>query len=60
VGPNWIIEDGLQAGDKVVIEGIQQAKEGTTVNPKPWSPSAQTNTPPAMAMENGSTNQPPK
>jgi RND family efflux transporter MFP subunit len=60
IGKDWIIEDGLQAGDHVVIEGTQQSKEGTVVNPKPWDPSA-TNAPPDTASTNapanGSTNQ---
>ncbi|HEX4343331.1 MAG TPA: efflux RND transporter periplasmic adaptor subunit, partial [Verrucomicrobiae bacterium] len=36
VGANWIIENGLKAGDRVVVEGTQKAKEGTLVNPKPF------------------------
>lgn len=45
VGPNWVITDGLKAGERVVVEGIQRvqtfaaqspqmAKEGVPVNPK--------------------------
>ncbi|HEX3797659.1 MAG TPA: efflux RND transporter periplasmic adaptor subunit [Verrucomicrobiae bacterium] len=60
VGANWIIEEGLQAGDKVVIEGTQQVKEGTTVNPKQWNPNAQTNTPPDNGQSGATTNEPPK
>lgn len=36
VGPAWIIENGLKPGDRVIVEGIQKAKEGTVVVPKPW------------------------
>jgi membrane fusion protein (multidrug efflux system) len=32
----WIIEDGLKAGERVVAEGTQKAKAGTVVNPKPF------------------------
>lgn len=32
----WIIESGLQAGDRVVIEGTQAAREDTLVAPKPY------------------------
>jgi membrane fusion protein (multidrug efflux system) len=32
-GNMWIIEKGLQAGDKVVIEGIQRARTGFKINP---------------------------
>ena len=36
IGPNWIIEDGLKAGDRLVVEGTQKAaKEGAVVTPKP-------------------------
>ncbi len=38
VGPDWIIEGGLQPGSRVVVEGLQKAKAGTVVNPKPWTP----------------------
>jgi membrane fusion protein (multidrug efflux system) len=33
----WIIEKGLNPGDRVVVEGTQKAKEGTVVNPKPYT-----------------------
>src|SRR5205814_3644192 len=33
-GSYWVIENGLKAGDRVVVEGLQKAKEGATVNPK--------------------------
>ena len=33
----WIVEDGLKAGDRIVVEGVQKAREGVPVNPKPWS-----------------------
>ena len=31
----WIIEDGLKAGDTVVVEGTQRLRPGVVVNPKP-------------------------
>jgi len=33
----WIIESGLQSGDRVVIEGTQAAREDTLVAPKPYT-----------------------
>jgi len=47
VGTNWIVTDGLKAGERVVVEGIQKvqtaaaqapqmAKEGIPVSPKPY------------------------
>ena len=35
VGTEWIIEEGLKPGEKVIAEGIQRVKAGMTVNPKP-------------------------
>jgi len=35
-GQLWVIEEGLQAGDKVVAEGIQKVRDGMVVNPKPF------------------------
>jgi len=35
IGSNWIVESGLSAGDRVVVEGTLKAKEGTVVNPQP-------------------------
>src|SRR2546427_10215497 len=34
-GSMWIIEDGLKAGEIVVVEGTQKIKPGAVVNPKP-------------------------
>jgi membrane fusion protein (multidrug efflux system) len=39
-GSNWIIEDGLKPGERVVVEGTQKAREGVEVNPKPFTPPA--------------------
>ncbi|MEC5215752.1 membrane fusion protein (multidrug efflux system) [Actimicrobium sp. GrIS 1.19] len=36
-GSTWIITDGLQAGERVIVEGFQKAKPGATVKPVPWS-----------------------
>lgn len=33
VGSDWILESGLEAGEKVVIEGLQKIGPGMTVNP---------------------------
>jgi RND family efflux transporter MFP subunit len=35
MGSNWIIEEGLKAGERVVVEGTQKATEGAVVNPMP-------------------------
>jgi len=37
-GSLWVIREGLQPGDRVVVEGIQKVREGATVDPKPYEP----------------------
>jgi RND family efflux transporter MFP subunit len=32
----WVIKSGLMAGDRVVAEGVQKVKEGSTVTPTPF------------------------
>ncbi|HEX7830352.1 MAG TPA: efflux RND transporter periplasmic adaptor subunit [Thermoanaerobaculia bacterium] len=34
VGPNWIVEDGVAAGERVVVEGFSRVKNGQPVTPK--------------------------
>jgi RND family efflux transporter MFP subunit len=34
VGTMWVIDEGLQPGEQVVVEGLQKLKEGTLVAPK--------------------------
>jgi membrane fusion protein (multidrug efflux system) len=36
VGKNWVITDGLKAGEKVVTEGFQKVRDGMTVNVEPF------------------------
>ena len=45
LGANWIVESGLQPGDRIVVEGLQKAKGGMLVNPQPFA--GPTNHPPA-------------
>jgi RND family efflux transporter MFP subunit len=35
----WIVEDGVHAHDRIVVEGVQKVRNGMAVNPKPWTPS---------------------
>ncbi len=35
VGTMWVIDEGLKPGEQVVVEGLQKAREGTLVTPKP-------------------------
>jgi membrane fusion protein, multidrug efflux system len=38
VGENWIIDRGIQAGDRVIVEGLLTVRPGIAVNPVPWNP----------------------
>lgn len=35
---DWIITDGLQAGDRVIVSGIQSVKAGEQAKTSPWQP----------------------
>ncbi len=37
----WIITEGLKPGERVIVEGVQKARAGTPVSPKPWTPPAE-------------------
>ena len=49
VGPRveslWVIEEGLSATDKVVVEGLQRIQDGMTVTAKPAPPTPSPTTP---------------
>jgi membrane fusion protein (multidrug efflux system) len=34
-GDNWIVESGLDAGERVIVEGLVKVQPGVTVNPSP-------------------------
>lgn len=36
VGDSWLVSDGLKAGDRVILEGLQKARPGTTVKAVPF------------------------
>ncbi|MEW6290616.1 MAG: efflux RND transporter periplasmic adaptor subunit [Thermodesulfobacteriota bacterium] len=36
VGDSWLVSEGLQAGDRVILEGIQKARPGTQVKVVPF------------------------
>jgi membrane fusion protein (multidrug efflux system) len=38
IGAMWEVTEGLKPGDKVVVEGIQKAREGSIVTVKEWTP----------------------
>lgn len=36
-GNQWVITSGLQAGDQVIVEGLQKVQPGAPATPHPWS-----------------------
>jgi membrane fusion protein (multidrug efflux system) len=36
-GINWVVEEGLSEGDRVIVEGIQKVRPGMPVDPSPAS-----------------------
>ena len=42
VGSRWIIEEGLQPGSRVVVEGAP-TRDGTAVDARPFTPAATAN-----------------
>ncbi|WP_266182657.1 efflux RND transporter periplasmic adaptor subunit [Dyella humicola] len=37
-GTSWVVTNGLQAGDQVVVSGLQRVKEGAPAKAAPWQP----------------------
>ncbi|RJF97818.1 efflux RND transporter periplasmic adaptor subunit [Noviherbaspirillum saxi] len=35
-GNSWVVSEGLKAGDRVIVEGLQKVKPGAAVKPVPW------------------------
>jgi len=40
VGSLWVIQEGLQPGERVIAEGIQKVRQGAPVTPKPYAADA--------------------
>jgi membrane fusion protein, multidrug efflux system len=43
VDQRWVIEQGLKPGDSVILEGLQKARTGARVTPRPYTVFASTN-----------------
>jgi membrane fusion protein (multidrug efflux system) len=50
-GDTWVVSEGLKAGDRVIVEGLQKVKPGATVKPVAWKA-------PLTATESSGTAQP--
>jgi membrane fusion protein (multidrug efflux system) len=46
---HWVVTSGLKAGEKVIVSGVQNVKEGAPANPSPWQPPTQAGQAPASA-----------
>jgi membrane fusion protein (multidrug efflux system) len=42
MGHEYLVLDGLRAGERVIVEGQQNAQPGILVQPQPWTPPATT------------------
>lgn len=45
-GGDWVVLEGLAAGDRVIVDGLQKMRPGAPVKPVPWTPPGQ---PPAAS-----------
>jgi len=50
-GSDWLIEDGLKPGERIVVEGLQQVRDGVTVQPSTAPPTAAAAADPQTAKE---------
>ena len=50
VGNKWVVTEGLKAGDRVIVEGLQKVQPGMEVKPVPFNP-ADTNAVSAATAE---------
>jgi membrane fusion protein (multidrug efflux system) len=47
IGDQWLVEKGLQPGDRVIVEGVQKVKPGMPVRAVPFQPAARNKSQPA-------------
>ena len=50
IGNLWVIDQGLQAGDRVVVEGVQKVRSGAKVTPVPVPIGEGGTSPPSTAL----------
>lgn len=44
IGPDWLVQQGIAAGDRVIVEGLQYARPGQMANAVPFEPVTPSNT----------------
>ena len=52
-GSQWVVTDGLVAGDRVIVSGVPKARPDAVVSPKPWTSEQAANLPAAGAAPAG-------
>jgi membrane fusion protein (multidrug efflux system) len=52
IADKWLVEDGLAAGDRVIVEGVMKAKPGMPVQATEAGPAPVPNTPLIMPRQN--------
>jgi len=55
IGSLWVIEKGLDPGDKVIVEGLQRVRPGAAVSAKPAPPDTAGNSGPASGQPSSGT-----
>jgi membrane fusion protein, multidrug efflux system len=38
IGEDWLVQQGLKVGDRLIVDGVQRLKPGTVVKPTPFTP----------------------
>jgi membrane fusion protein (multidrug efflux system) len=51
IGDKWLVEEGLAAGDKVIVEGLQKVQPGASVQPTEAGATPPPAAPPAPAQQ---------
>ncbi|MGL3820338.1 efflux RND transporter periplasmic adaptor subunit [Sphingopyxis sp. R3-92] len=51
IGPNWVVTDGLKAGDRVITQGLGNLKQGAPIRPVPASSAQQVGPPAGQAAQ---------
>lgn len=50
-GGNWLITSGLDAGDQIIVSGLQKVKEGAPAKATPWKPAPAAGKPAPVAAQ---------
>ncbi len=51
IGDQWLVSSGLAPGDRVIVEGLQRVRPGTTVKEVPFATGGKENASPAKATQ---------